>query len=213
MKIIAFNGSPRKENNTAILLKHILAGAASNGAETELIHLYDLDYKGCRSCFSCKRIGSPTYGTCAYPDDLKPVIERASKADILIFGSPIYFADVTAQMRSLLERLFFAVNAYDLEKRSLWTNPPKGVIVYTMGAKDDQLFKHLNFTFQGFIERHLGPVEVLASYDAYQFDDYNKYYCPMFNIEEKKKHYNEVFPKDCELAYSLGQKITLKYNK
>ena len=209
MKVIAFNGSPRKSNNTATLLKEFLAGAASNGAETELIHLYDLNYTGCRSCFACKRLGSPTYGICAYPDDLKPIIERASTADILVFGSPIYFADVTAQMRALLERLFFGFNAYDLEKRSLWENPPKGVIIYTMGAKDDELFKHLSFTFQGFIERHLGKVEVLSSYDAYQFDDYRKYHCPMFNVEEKKKHFDEVFPKDCKASFALGQKMIL----
>ena len=208
MKIIAFNGSPRKSNNTATLLQQFLAGAESNGAETELIHLYDLQYTGCRSCFACKRLGSPTYGICAYPDDLKPIIERASTADVLVFGTPIYFADVSAQMRALLERLFFGFNAYDLEKRSLWENSPKGVIIYTMGAKDEQLFQHINFTFQGFIERHLGPVDVLSSYDAYQFDDYSKYHCPMFDIEEKKEHYAKIFPEDCKAAYALGQKLT-----
>lgn len=210
MKVIAFNGSPRKLNNTATLLQNFLDGAKSNGAETELIHLYDLHYTGCRSCFACKRIGSPTYGICAYPDELKPVIERANKADVLVFGTPIYFGDVSAQMRALLERLFFGFNAYDLEKRSLWENPPKGVIIYTMGAKNEQLFKHIDFTFQGFIERHLGPVDVLSSYDAYQFDDYSKYHCPMFNVEEKQKHFDEVFPEDCKAAYALGQKITSK---
>lgn len=210
MKIIAFNGSPRKSNNTATLLQQFLAGAESNGAETELIHLYDLQYTGCRSCFACKRLSSPTYGICAYPDDLKPIIERASTADVLVFGTPIYFADVSAQMRALLERLFFGFNAYDLEKRSLWENSPKGVIIYTMGAKDEQLFQHINFTFQGFIERHLGPVDVLSSYDAYQFDDYSKYHCPMFDVEEKKNHFKEIFPKDCAAAYALGQKLTSK---
>jgi len=50
MKVIALNGSPRKKWNTATLLKHALDGAASKGAETELIHLYDYNYKGCISC-------------------------------------------------------------------------------------------------------------------------------------------------------------------
>ena len=59
----------RYNTSTATLLKELLAGAASNGAETELIHLYDLSYTGCRSCFACKRLGSPTYGRCAYPDE------------------------------------------------------------------------------------------------------------------------------------------------
>jgi Multimeric flavodoxin WrbA len=56
MKIIAFNGSPRKKWNTATLLQKALDGAASKGAETELIHLYDLNYKGCISCFACKTL-------------------------------------------------------------------------------------------------------------------------------------------------------------
>jgi multimeric flavodoxin WrbA len=59
MKVIALNGSPRKKWNTATLLKHAVDGAASNGAETELIHLYDYNYKGCISCFACKVKRSP----------------------------------------------------------------------------------------------------------------------------------------------------------
>ena len=56
MKIMAFNGSPRKKNwNTVTLLEHALQGAASVGAETELVQLYDLDFSGCISCFSCKK--------------------------------------------------------------------------------------------------------------------------------------------------------------
>jgi len=54
MLAIAMNGSPRKKWNTATLLEKALEGAASQGAETELVHLYDLNYKGCISCFACK---------------------------------------------------------------------------------------------------------------------------------------------------------------
>ena len=54
MKVLGFNGSPRKNWNTAMLLEKALEGAASEGAETELIHLYELNYKGCISCFACK---------------------------------------------------------------------------------------------------------------------------------------------------------------
>jgi multimeric flavodoxin WrbA len=57
MKVIALNGSPRKKWNTSTLLKHALDGAASRGAKTELIHLYDYNYKGCISCFACKLKG------------------------------------------------------------------------------------------------------------------------------------------------------------
>ena len=65
MKILAFNGSPRKKWNTARLLEEALKGAAESGAETKLFHLYDLDFKGCLSCFSCKEIDGRSYGIVA----------------------------------------------------------------------------------------------------------------------------------------------------
>lgn len=89
MKVIAFNGSPRRSWNTAILLKKALEGAASQGAATELINLYDLNFKGCISCFECKRKNGPNYGRCAVNDDLLPVLQKAATADGLILGSPI----------------------------------------------------------------------------------------------------------------------------
>lgn len=55
MKAIAVNGSPRRNWNTATLLRKALDGAKSVGADTELIHLYDMQYRGCISCFACKR--------------------------------------------------------------------------------------------------------------------------------------------------------------
>ncbi len=76
MKVIAINGSPRKKWNTATLLGHALEGAALKGAETELVHLYDLDFKGCVSCFACKTRGGKSYGKCAVKDDLKPLFEN-----------------------------------------------------------------------------------------------------------------------------------------
>lgn len=69
MKVIALNGSPRKKWNTATLPENALEGAASRGAETELIHLYDLKFKGCLSCFACKTAGGESYGQCAVDDD------------------------------------------------------------------------------------------------------------------------------------------------
>lgn len=104
MKIYAINGGPRKKFNTAKLLQAALDDAAaapcSETVETEMIHLHDLNYKGCVSCFSCKRVGGKSYGHCAVKDDLAPVLEKLSQADGLIFGSPIYFGNVTGMMRA-----------------------------------------------------------------------------------------------------------------
>ncbi len=76
MKVIAFNGSPRKTWNTAMLLEEALEGAASQGAETELFHLYDLNFKGCKSCFGCKIKDGKSYGKCIVKDDLVPILKK-----------------------------------------------------------------------------------------------------------------------------------------
>ena len=102
MKVIAFNGSPRKKWNTATLLEKALEGAASRGAKTELIHLYDLNFKGCISCFVCKTEGGKSYGRCAVKDDLTPIFRKIEKADAIILGSPIYFGTVSGEMKSYL---------------------------------------------------------------------------------------------------------------
>ena len=83
MKIYAINGGPRKKHNTAQLLQAALDGAAAapcgEAVETEMIHLYDLAYNGCVSCFSCKRKGGKSYGHCAVKDDLTPVLEKLAQ--------------------------------------------------------------------------------------------------------------------------------------
>jgi multimeric flavodoxin WrbA len=88
VKVLAINGSPRKKWNTATLLEKALEGAASLGADTELVHLYDLDYKGCTSCFACKLKGGKSYGKCAMNDGLTPVLEKLADVDALLLGSP-----------------------------------------------------------------------------------------------------------------------------
>lgn len=113
MKAIAINGSPRKNWNTATLLTRALEGAASQGAETELIHLYDYEYHGCTSCFACKLKGAPSYGRCVVNDQLKPILQKVTEAGALLLGSPIYFSDTTGAMRSFLERLMFQYLCYD----------------------------------------------------------------------------------------------------
>jgi multimeric flavodoxin WrbA len=131
MKIMAFNGSPRKNWNTATLLNKALEGAASHGADTELIHLYKLDFKGCHSCFKCKIIGGKSYGKCTIKDDSKPIFKRIENADALIFGSPIYYWSVTGEMKSFLDRLFFQYMTYTTPPQSLFPKKNKsGINLY-----------------------------------------------------------------------------------
>ena len=116
--ILALNGSPRPKGNTAAMLQAALNGASSTGAETRLIQLYPLKYKGCVSCFSCKIKGG-RHGVCAMKDELSPVLEQMAEAEAIIFGSPIYYYDVTPELLGLLHRFMFSNMLYTKENRSV----------------------------------------------------------------------------------------------
>ena len=138
MKLIAFNGSPRKKGNTATLLRHAIEGAKEKGAKTELIHLYDLDYKGCTSCFACKRIGSKSYGHCAMKDDLRPVLRKVEAADAILIGSPIYYSITTGETRCFLERLMYPYSG--VRQRTvyaLWQENPDRFHLHGRGKGGD----------------------------------------------------------------------------
>jgi multimeric flavodoxin WrbA len=208
VKLIAINGGPRKKWNTAILLNNVLEGAASKGAETELIHLYDLNFKGCISCFSCKLKGGKSYGRCAVKDDLAPVLDRIESVDALVLGSPIYLGEVTGAMRSFLERLVFQYLVYDKQHSSLFKRRIKTGLIYTMNVNEDQMrqigYKERFDFYEMFMQRTLGEAESLIVTDTYQFDDYSKYVSSSFDGEAKKKRHEEEFPKDCKKAFDMG---------
>ena len=88
-KLTVLNGSPRKNFNTAKLLKESQRGAESVGAEVEYFNLYDYNFLGCRSCFACQRKGSTTEGVCAIKDDIRPILEKCINADAIIIGTTI----------------------------------------------------------------------------------------------------------------------------
>ncbi|SHL32215.1 Multimeric flavodoxin WrbA [Anaerocolumna jejuensis DSM 15929] len=208
MKIIAINGSPRKNKNTATLLKKALEGAESYGAETELIHLYDLDYKGCVSCFACKLKNGKSYGKCAYKDGLTLVLEKAADADAIIFGSPIYFESVTGNMRSFMERLMFPYQTYTTGYKSIFGRKIPTGFIYTMNVTEEQM-NELGYA-QGLrfsevdLERIFGYFEPLVVNDTYQFDDYSKYVITVFDGDKKAQVKEEQFPEYCNKAFNLG---------
>jgi multimeric flavodoxin WrbA len=208
MKVLAINGSPRKAWNTATLLNKALEGAASLGAETELVHLYDLDFKGCTSCFACKLKGGKSYGKCACKDELSPVLDKAGSADALILGSPVYLQAATGEMRSFLERLVFPYLVYATNYPTLFERKIPTGFIYTMNVTESQM-KELGYLshFQGtetFLKRTFGHSESLFVTDTYQFDDYSRYVCTVFSEDKKAERREEVFPRDCEKAFDMG---------
>jgi multimeric flavodoxin WrbA len=214
--IIAINGSPRKKWNTATLLERALAGAASQGAETELINLYDLNYQGCISCFACKLKGGKSYGKCAYHDDLTMVFEKIKQADAIIFGSPIYLGAVTGEMRSFMERLIFPYLVYAENSPTLFEKQIPIGFIYTMNMNESQMNEagyEYQFKFnEKIMARIFGAAESLVVTDTYQFDDYSKYVATKFNPAAKAKRRQEEFPKDCQAAFAMGARFVSGVN-
>jgi len=211
VKAIGVNGSPRKKWNTATLLEKALEGAWSEGARTELVHLYELDYKGCISCFACKRKTGKSYGKCAVKDGLTPVLKKVREAHVIILGSPIYFGTVTGEMRSFLERLFFPLFTYTDPRGSLFSRKVRTAFIYTLGAtkelaRERRFDKHIAAT-EALMRMIFGVSETLCSYDTYQFEDYSKVYAPCFDPEKKAKVREVTFPKDCEKAFQMGARL------
>jgi multimeric flavodoxin WrbA len=211
MKVIAINGSPRKKWNTAMLLEKALEGAAFQEAETELIHLYDYDFKGCISCFACKTRDGESYGKCAVKDDITPVYERIKEVDALILGSPIYFGDVSGEMRSFIERLLFQYLVYTFPPKSLFPKQINIGWIYTMNVPEEFIqqmgYDRLFNANEQVMNMVLGKTESLMSYDTYQFEDYSKVVADGLDEEKKRKRREEVFPKDCEKAFEMGARM------
>ena len=101
MKIVAFNGSPRRNGNTSILIGEMFKILQKEGIETELIQLGNKPVHGCTACGKCKEIQN---GKCHIKNDhLNYCIEKMVEADGIIIGSPVYFADVTPEVKALID--------------------------------------------------------------------------------------------------------------
>lgn len=212
MNVIGINGSPRKQWNTATLVAKALEGAAAHGATTELVHLYDLDFKGCRSCFACKTRGGKSYGKCVLTDDLAPVLEKIAAADALVIGSPIYFGTVTGETRSFLERLLFPYLTYTVPYGTLFPRKIRTGFIYTMNVPEElskeygyeQVFK----TNERYVQLLLGSAESLCAFDTCQVDDYSKVVIESFDPINKARRGAEVFPVECQRAFELGKRLS-----
>ncbi len=109
MKVLAFNGSGRKDGNTAILIRRVFAELEKEGISTELIQLAGLNIQGCAACYRCVAAKNRQ---CAVRDDaVNGFIARMAEADGIILGSPTYFADCTASMKALIDRAGFVSRA------------------------------------------------------------------------------------------------------
>ena len=111
MKVVAFNGSARKDGNTAILIKHVFHELENEGIETEMIQLAGKKINGCIACYKCFENKDKQ---CSVKNDItNECIEKMLDADGVILGSPTYVADITSEMKSLIDRAGLVARAND----------------------------------------------------------------------------------------------------
>ncbi|MDR2665632.1 MAG: flavodoxin family protein [Oscillospiraceae bacterium] len=207
MNVLAVCGAANKGRNTARMLKSAFDGAMSApGAVGEMVYLYDLDFKGCTGCHSCKLLDENKFARCAMRDGLTPVLERAIDADVLLIGSPIYFSDVTGETRSFLERYLFPGITYNKDRTPTYPKRTKVGWVFTMNAPGD-FYKDFFGGLVDMADRIIGESEYVMAYQTQQFEDYSKYAATMFDVDMVKRRHVEQFPEDCKAAYEMGRRL------
>jgi multimeric flavodoxin WrbA len=111
MKVVGFNGSPRKNGNTATLIRLVLDKLEARGIETEMVQVGGSPLRGCSACMKCFENRD---GFCAQKGDpLNEYISKMASADGILLGSPTYFADVTSEMKALIDRAGLTAVAND----------------------------------------------------------------------------------------------------
>lgn len=210
MKVIAINGSPRRGGNSAAMLEAAMKGAVEAGAVCRRIDLFDLDYKGCVSCFACKRLGGASFGRCGQKDALTSVLDEILEADALLLATPLYFGETPGAVRNLLERLWFPGQQYAKNFRSAYPRRIKIGLIYTMNLPSEAMYQS---TIGGHVQNFnllLGNTEYVTAVDTTQFDDYSKYASEFFDPEAKRLHRETEFPRECEKAYEMGKRLAAR---
>jgi multimeric flavodoxin WrbA len=180
MKVLAFNGSPKKEKgNTAMIFNPFFEGMKEAGAETELLYARELDINPCRGEANCV---FKNFGRCYQEDDMNMVLLKIREADILVFASPLYFDGISGPMKNIFDRMLplVANTFYEVRDGHLRVGlqeglkPKKVVLVSSCGLWEMDNFdpllahikaicRHLNSEFVGALLRpHANMLPVLA---------------------------------------------------
>ena len=206
-KIIIIDGGPRATFNTASMLKKFAEGArsVSNEIKVKTIRLYALDYKGCMSCMACKIKGKAS-NVCKFKDALTPVLEEIAQADGLVLGSPIYFGDVTGQMRTFLERLAFPWLSYNDYSMTAPKRMPV-VLLETMNGLPNRNNSQGFGSMEYCIANALGQPDKLYAYNTYQVKNYANFELGGFSEEAKRKYREEHWEEDLQKAFEAGKRM------
>ncbi len=140
MKVVVLNGSPRKDGNTAALLKKATEDHA--GVDLEYFNLVDMTIKPCISCMYCK-----THPLCSIKDDMGKIYKAVQDADVVVLGSPLYMGAETAWLKGAIDRMyaFMAKNPNGPGYQSKLAEGKKAVTIFTCGnPQGDKVYSFMN---------------------------------------------------------------------
>jgi len=141
MKVVAFNGSARKDGNTAILIRKVFAELEAEGIETELVQLAGQTIRGCTACGQCQK--NKNHRCVIENDVVNDCIEKMRAADGIILGSPTYFADLTPEMKALIDRAGYVSRA----NGDMFTHKVGAAVVAVRRAGSVHTFDSINHFF------------------------------------------------------------------
>ena len=158
MKIVYLLGSPRRNGNTAAIASRFCSAAEKLGAEVTSYVLNDLDYQGCQGCMVCKT----KLDRCVLEDDLTEVLDAVRETDVLVLATPVYFWDVSSQLKGFLDRTYsyLVPDFHNQPVKSRLSPGKKLVFIQTQGNPDESLFINIFpkfeyfFKMNGFAETH-----------------------------------------------------------
>ncbi len=145
MKVVAILGSPRPNGNSAVLAREVVARLQSQGAEAAIFELNQLDFKGCQACGACKTKAD----ACVIEDDFTPIYQAVRQADVVLFASPVYFGDLSGQLKCFWDR-FYAFGNPDFSSRL--TPGKKSVFILTQGAPPADLFADIHPRYERWLK-------------------------------------------------------------
>lgn len=149
MKVVALLGSPRTGKNSSTIAARFMETAAALGAETRTFELNQLTYRGCQGCYACKK----GLEHCVLKDDLTAVLTAVQEADVVLLSSPVYYGDVTAQLKGFIDRTYsFLKTDYLSNPQPSRLGPKKLVMVLTQGHPDEALFADIYPRYEGFLK-------------------------------------------------------------
>jgi multimeric flavodoxin WrbA len=147
--IVCLLGSPRLDGNSATIAKRFLSAAEARGATPKTYALNTLSYRGCQGCYVCKH----RLDRCVLEDDLTEVLDAVKNADMLVLASPVYYGDISSQLKGFIDRSFsYLVPDYITNPNPCRLAPGKKLVfILTQGQPDEEKFADVFPRYDAFL--------------------------------------------------------------